>query len=146
VLQIIQLHACFKTLPNPSWMRSTAFSILLKCDALLLVNWLSTFRNNFHTQFSMDRINYLIFRPSYMRPLGGFVTSNPELKLTRTRKPQYMTICRRGFHCGKAKTVRCRTSLFCCDNFSDPYRYSRSVWHCQQTGYEAGSYICILLK
>jgi len=46
-----------------------------------------------------------------MRPLGCIETSSSDFKVKRTRKPQKLLIRRRGFYCGKAKTVRCRTSL-----------------------------------
>ena len=36
--------------------------------------------------------------------------------------------------------------MFCSESFSDLYRYVRSILQCEQTGYESGSFICILLK
>jgi hypothetical protein len=37
-------------------------------------------------------------------------------------------------------------TVFCIDSFSDTHRNFRSVLQWEQTGYEAGSCVCILLK
>ena len=75
--------------------------------------WLITYRPfgiNLHTHLH-GAIYSLISVPLDMRLLGYFETSSTNYQVTR-RLVQLLMVRRRGFYCGKGKTVRCRTSIF----------------------------------
>ena len=111
-----------------------------------LLNGYRHFGINFYTYIHGAKYS-LIFQPLNMRPLGCLGTSSTHFQVTRTPKPQKITIGKKGFYCGKAKNSDMQDiTVFCSDSFSDPHSYFRSVLYCEKTGYGAGSCVCILLQ
>ena len=94
--------------PLHSWIQSIhSVSLLMRCDVLSPGKFLSTFRNKLANTSSGSEI-FLIL--SILRYETTSLFQNFEYRIP-SDMALYLKVRRRGFYCGKLKTVRCRTSL-----------------------------------